>query len=115
MPVTELQHVAGGIGRDAEQPGMAERHQPAIADQHVQAEREDGIEQDLAGDVDVIDAEHPVGQREQRHECDAEGDEARAHGTCLPNRPWGRNSSTSSMGMNRTKYASSGSSAWPKL
>ena len=36
-----LQHVAGGVGGDAEQPGVAERHQPAIAGQHVQAEREE--------------------------------------------------------------------------
>ena len=34
---------------------MAERHQSGIADQDIEPERENGIEQNLARDVDVID------------------------------------------------------------
>ena len=119
MAVAGLQHVAGGIGRDAEQAGMAERDQAGITDQHVQPEREDGVEQNLAGDVDVINARHPMRHRDERDESNRKCDEARAHdaihGTNLPNKPCGRNSSTSNIGRNSTKYASSGSIAWPKL
>ena len=56
----ELQHVAGGIGGHAEQAGMAKRNQPGVADEHVQPERKDRVEENLAGDVDVVDAGHPV-------------------------------------------------------
>ena len=37
-----------GIGGDAEQAGVAQRDQPGVAHQHVQAEREDRVDQDLA-------------------------------------------------------------------
>ena len=99
----QLQHVAGRVGRDAEKAGMAERHQPAVAGQHVQPERKDGIEQDLARDVDVVNASHPIRQRDKHHERDKKGEDALAHGTCLPNRPCGRSSRTSNIGRNRTK------------
>ena len=44
---------------------------------NVQAEREDGGEQNLAGDVDVIVAVHPVGQRDQRQKPAATANAAR--------------------------------------
>ena len=43
-----------GIGGDAEESRMAERDEARIADQQVEPQREDGIEQDLGGDVHVI-------------------------------------------------------------
>ena len=55
MAVTGGEQIGGDISGDAEQPGMAERNQAGIADQHVEPEREDGVEQDLARDIDVID------------------------------------------------------------
>ena len=99
------QHVAGGIGRDAEQAGMAERHQAGITDQNVQAQREDGVEQDLARHVDVIDAAHPLRhcRQQQRTRRRARCGALHDHGTCLPNRPCGRKISTSSIGRNSTK------------
>ena len=103
MAKSKLQHVADDVSGDAEQPGMAERHKPGIANQNVQAEGEDREEKDLAGDIDVINAAHPIGQGAERHERDAKCEDARAHGTCLPNRPCGRRISTSSMGRNKTK------------
>ena len=115
MSEAELQHVADCIGGHAEQPGVAQRNQAGVAHEHVQPERKDRVEQDLAGDVDVIDAGHPVRQGCERHERNAECKETSAHGTCLPKRPCGRSSRTSSIGKKRTKYASSGRSAWPKL
>ncbi len=104
MAEAVLQHVADGVGGDAKQPGMAERDQPAIAGEDVEAEREHGVVQDLAGDVEIIDARHPIGQRHQRHEGGGKTDETQAaHGTNLPNRPCGRTISTISMGRNSTK------------
>ena len=107
MAKPHREQIGGGIGGDAEQAGVTERDEAAVADQDVQAEREDGVEQDLARHVDVIDARHPIGQGDQRDEGHGEGDvRARrdaAHGTCLPNRPCGRKISTSSIGRNSTK------------
>ena len=103
MAETVLQHVAGCVGGDAEQAGMAERNQSAVAGKDVQANGEYGVEQDLAGDIEVINAGHPIGQRRQRQQADGDGDDPRAHGTNLPNKPCGRTISTISMGRNKTK------------
>ena len=115
MAEAKLQHVADRVGGHTEKAGVAKRNQAGVSHQHIQPEREDGVEQDLAGDIDVIDAGHPVRQSCERCEGDGNSERARAHGTCLPNRPCGRKSRTSSIGKKRTKYASSGRSAWPKL
>ncbi len=54
-----------GIGGDAEEPGMAERDQPRLADQHVEAEGKDRIEQDLCCDVDIVGVADPERHRRQ--------------------------------------------------
>ncbi len=59
MTVSGLEHQRRGIAGDREQPGMAERDEPAIADQHVEREREHRPQQDLAGDVDVVGVADP--------------------------------------------------------
>ena len=91
------------IARHAEQPGMAERHQAGVTDQDVQPEREDRVEQNLAGDIDVIGLGDRIRHRDQRQDRDSDGDAAGDHSTCPPNRPCGRNTSTSTIGRNRMK------------
>src|SRR5207302_9164822 len=50
----ELQHEQrGGIRRDAEIRRMAERRQPAVAEQQIDARRENGEDEDLARQIDV--------------------------------------------------------------
>ena len=88
------------VGRDTEQPGVAQADQARVARQHVHAEREDGVEEDLARDVDVVGAAHPQRQRDEGHEGRAEG--KRFHAAGRPNNPWGRTTSTISMGRNST-------------
>ena len=56
MTKSELQHVASRIRGHAKQAGMTKRNQSGVSHQYIQPEREDGVEQDLAGDVDVVDA-----------------------------------------------------------
>src|SRR6516162_1714077 len=115
MAVAGREHVGDAIAGEAEQSGMPERYQPCIANKYAQAQRENGIEQDLARNIDIISARHLVRDHCERNQCQAESEVAGYHGTWRPNRPCGRNTRTSSMGRKRTKYASSGSSAWPKL
>src|SRR5262249_5116974 len=111
MTESELQHVAGCISGYAEKTSMTERNQTGVPHQHVQRERKDRVEENLAGDIDVINACHPIRQGYNRDERNAKGENATVHGTCLPKRPCGRSSRTSNIGKKRTKYASSGSSA----
>ena len=47
VSVARLQHEPDGIAGNGEQAGMAERHQAAVADQHVEREREHRPVQDL--------------------------------------------------------------------
>ena len=88
------------VRRDAEEPGVAEAHEPGVAGEHVHAEREDGVEEHLARDVDVVSSADPVRHRGQDRQRDAEGEPAHAAGR--PKRPCGRTTSTISMGKNST-------------
>src|SRR5262249_49780606 len=111
----ELQHVAGCISGHAEKTGMTERNQTGVAHQHVQRERKDRVEENLAGDIDVINACHPIRQGYKRDERNAKGENATAHGTCLPKRPCGRSSRTSNNRKKKKKKQNTGGSARPKL
>ena len=77
MAGAELQHVTGGVGRNAEQSGMTERYQTGIADQDIQSQCKHREEQNLTADIDVIDAGHPEGQGDQHHQGDGKRDEAK--------------------------------------
>src|SRR5262249_38268313 len=101
------------IGRDAEEPRVSEGHQPRVAREHVHAESEDGIQQDLARDVDVEGPAHPPWHRHQQYERGGDGEPL--HAAARPKSPCGRRTSTTSMGRNSTTYASSGNTACPKL
>jgi hypothetical protein len=115
MSEAGLQHQRGRVGRHGEQAGVAERHQPAVAYQHVEREGEDREQQDLACDVDVIGIAGPLRQRRQRQERRERQSEGgirrrpffhdvhvpRAHVPVLPNRPCGRSTRTSTIGRNR--------------
>jgi hypothetical protein len=59
---------AGGVGADAEQAGVAERDLAGVADHDVQAEQQDGVDQDGLGQVHVIRIreQQRVGQRPGR-------------------------------------------------
>ena len=56
----------GRIAAHGEQASVAERGQAGIADQHVERERQDGPDQDLAGDVDVVGVADPDRQRREQ-------------------------------------------------
>src|ERR1700688_685323 len=93
-----------GIAGDAEEPGVAERDKAGIADEHIEAEREDGVDQDLADDVDVIAVDDPQRHGSKRYEPEPKRDRS-AHGACLPNNPCGRTSRTSNIGRERMMEA----------
>src|SRR5262249_38202104 len=111
MTIAELQHVAGCVSSDAEEARVTERNQSGVTNEHVQPESEDCVKQDLAGDVNVVDPRHPIRQRRERDDSNAESEIASTHGTCLPKRPCGRSSRTRNMERKKTKYASAGRSA----
>src|SRR5207244_9289213 len=98
--VSSIHDLGGGVSGNAEEPGVAEGDEPGMPGEHVHAESEDGVQEDLARDVDVVGAADPEGKRGEDHESD-DGGEA-PHSACRPNRPCGRTTSTMSMGRNRT-------------
>ena len=59
----------------AEQCRMTERDEAGISDQHVQAECQDRVDQDLGGDVDVIAVAYP---ERQRRKCDQRDEQRKA-------------------------------------
>src|ERR1019366_4852317 len=91
-------HHAGGVGADAEQPRMAERNLPGVADHDVQPEEQDRVDHDRLEQVDVVRVDDR--DREQHEREDAERSEAETKRThtfliaVLPNRPAGRMAST---------------------
>jgi hypothetical protein len=89
-----------GIGGNAEEPRMAERDQACIADQHVEPQRENGIEQDLRGDVYIIAVGDPERDRRQKGQRDRKGEPPQ--GAALPKSPCGRSTRTISIGRNST-------------
>jgi hypothetical protein len=90
-----------GIGGKAEEPCMAERNETGVADQHVEPQRENGIEQDLRGDVDIIAVGDPERQGRQRDYSQCQ-DEPSQSVAARPKRPCGRNTRTISIGRNST-------------
>ncbi|MNT24025.1 hypothetical protein D3C72_1594740 [compost metagenome] len=61
----EHQH-ARDVGADAEQARVAERHLPRVADNDVEAEQQDGVDQDGLGQVDVIRVRDDDGEQCER-------------------------------------------------
>src|SRR2546423_13999731 len=102
-----------GISGDAEQPGMAERDKSGIADQHVEPERKHRVQQDLRRDICVIAVADP--ERHRREENEPGGERKTLHGAARPNRPCGRNTSTTSIGRKSTTKASPGNHPRPKM
>ena len=93
-----------GIAGDADIGGVAERHHAAEAEHQVEAQRQDREDQALARHVDVEIMRDDARQRDQRERRDRKRDEvAAAHNCTRPNRPCGRNTSTSTIGRNSTK------------
>ena len=66
MAVAGSKQISDDISGDAEQAGMAERHQTGVTDEHVKPQREHRVEQHLARDIDVIDLLDGVGHSDQR-------------------------------------------------
>src|SRR5579871_4449156 len=117
MAVTCLQQKSRRIARDAKEARMAERYESGVADEHVEGEREDRPEQNLARDVDVIGIADPEGQGREQRQRDGDRGEAqmpRIHGTTLPKRPCGRSTSTSTIGRKKITESRSVNIAWPK-
>ena len=101
MAVPAVQEAGRRVGRDAEEPGVAQADEAGVAHQHVDPEREDGVEEDLAADVDVEGAAGPERQCGQGQQRGDEG-EALHPAAGRPKRPWGRTTRTRSMGRNST-------------
>ena len=73
---------AHGIGANAEIGGMAEGHQPAVAEDQVQADGGDGEDQDAPRQVDVVrlaERGHERRQGHEEHRRDAPEDQPRSH------------------------------------
>ena len=89
----------GGVGADAEKEGVAERHLTAPAGQDVEPDRRDRHrEQGRHERVEL--AVEPEWQHEQRAEQHRRPAAPHTRCTCgVPNRPYGRTSSTASMTM----------------
>ena len=91
-------HPRGEVRGEPEPGGVAERGQPAVADQEVQARREGRRDEDLAREVDVVLAGDPgeggQGHREQRPSRPL-------HTVWRPKSPRGRNAMTTIIGRNR--------------
>ena len=94
---------ADGIAADAEEHGVAEAHQPAIAQDHVEADRGDRPDDDARADRQQVALVEGLRQQRQRGQDDQQqrGDEAarraqssRSLTARCPNRPVGRHTST---------------------
>src|ERR1051325_6639606 len=92
---------------------MPERDEAGIADQHVEPERENRVEQDLRGDVGVVAVANP--ERHRRQDDQPQRERQPLHGAALPNSPSGRTTSTTSIGRKSTTGASAGTTPWQKL
>ncbi len=98
-----------GIAGDAEIAGMAERDHAAIAQHHVDREREQGVDQHLRRHVDVELVADDPRHCEQEQRADGDRNHLRvpgglaAHSCTRPNRPCGRKTRTSTIGRNSTK------------
>ena len=56
---------AGGVGADAEERGMAERHDAGVAEDEVQRQREQDHDEDLAAQRQVVGKQEIAGDRDQ--------------------------------------------------
>ena len=79
------------VGRHAEEGGLGERDHAAVAEQHVEAECEEGEDEDLAGDRDVEDSGEEPGQDGEEGRDEERGAEraGEAHWATRPKRPSG--------------------------
>ena len=77
---------------------MSERSHAAEADQKIEAEGEDGSDQDLAREVDVKISRQ---ERRQKQRSAKQGCADPLHAPTRPNRPCGRNAMTKIIGRNR--------------
>src|SRR5262249_27667244 len=98
--VTVVHDAGRAVGGDPEQAGVAERDQPSVADQDVDAEGEDRRDQDLARDVEGVDDTDTQGNSRARKQ--RTGQREPLHTAGLPKRPWGRTTSTISSGRKST-------------
>src|SRR2546422_11380137 len=104
---------ADRVGGDTEVGGVTEGGEPGVAEEQVEAHREDAEDEHLHEQTELIRGEDG-GQRDEDRErrCPSNRD-ARLHRT--PNRPVGRMARMIAIGANTGKRASSGKSALPKL
>ncbi len=83
---------------------MPERDHAAVTEQHVDGEREQRVNEHLARHVDVeLVADDPWDGEERQRAQRQRGGGAARHICTRPNRPCGRNTSTSTIGRKSTK------------
>src|SRR5262249_7439207 len=102
-----------GVGGHAEVRGMAERRQPGVPEQEVEAHREDRRDQRLC------EQRQRIGRQQRRHRADDHerdgGERHVAFHQARPKSPVGLSAKMRAIGANSVKYESSGNSALPKL
>ena len=94
----------GGIAADGKQAGVAQGREAGIADEQIERQGQNGPDQDLAGDIDVVGVADPDGQADEQHKSkEAQGAPGAdpTHVTTLPNSPCGRSTRITSIGKNR--------------
>src|SRR5439155_1866790 len=97
---------------DTEISGVAERRQPGVAQEEIEAHREDAEDEHLGDQAQLIRGQDG-GQRDKNRERRRSARDARLHRA--PNRPVGRMARMTAIGANTVNRASSGKSALPKL
>ena len=103
MAVSSAGDDHAGVADDAQIGGVTERHHAAVAEQNVEAQREQRVDQDLGREVEIeIVADDPR-QRDEEHDAEQQLDRRARHSWTRPNRPCGMNTSTSNIGRNRMK------------
>src|SRR5262249_25722211 len=103
---------ADRVGRDAEVGGVAERGEPGVAQEQVEAHREDAEDEHLGQEAQLIRREDRR-QRDEYHHHRRATRHARAHRA--PKSPVGLSARITAIGANTVNSASSGKSALPKL
>src|SRR5439155_19384867 len=96
------------VAGDAKESGMAERGEADVADEQIEAHREDGEDGDAGSELEGIAGKQP-GQRDEQNGDRAEaGELAAPH--ARPSRPEGRSTSTSAIGAKIANSENSGKS-----
>src|SRR4029077_925772 len=92
----------GSVGADAEEGGVAERELAGVAQQEIQAEREDREDAGHDQGVQVVRVPHPRGRRRDYQQAEPAGNRAHPTRSARAKSPDGRSRSTATIMRNPT-------------